>query len=105
MQITETVDLEFTAYRSPDDGALVVELDYDPNGDDRGLRINLNDGIIYEGNVDKDSSPLAVLAKIAAEHQRTHKQKPEDVAKSDEDFRVFVWRLLHDVKGLDSVIL
>ncbi len=69
MKITEHVPVEVNVYRSQIDGGLVIELDVD--NDDRGqdtrLKVLLNDGPLYIGEIIRDSSPTDILLKIREE--------------------------------------
>ena len=46
--------VDVTVYRSSEDGSLVVEIDQEPH-DDMRIRVNLNDGVIFDGDTEEVS--------------------------------------------------
>jgi hypothetical protein len=66
MKITEEVNVETMVYRSKIDGVLVLEIDTSLE-EDESIRINLNDGPIYDGAPALQGSALAAVRLIATE--------------------------------------
>ena len=65
MKITEEVGIETMLYRSRRDGSLVLEIDTAFDDDGEALRINLNDGLIYDGMPAHNDSAIETVRKIA----------------------------------------
>ncbi|MFJ2535898.1 hypothetical protein [Microbacterium maritypicum] len=65
MKITEEIGIETMLYRSRRDGSLVLEIDTAFDDDGEGLRINLNDGPVYDGVPAHNSSAIETVRKIA----------------------------------------
>lgn len=64
MKITEEISIETTLYRSRRDGSLVLEIDTSLE-EDEAIRINLNDGPVYDGVPAHNSSAIETVRKIA----------------------------------------
>lgn len=64
MKITEEVGIETILYRSRRDGSLVLEIDTAFDDDGEALRINLNDGLIYDGMPAHNDSAIEAVRKI-----------------------------------------
>ncbi|WP_047523114.1 hypothetical protein [Microbacterium sp. ZOR0019] len=65
MKITEEIGIETMLYRSRRDGSLVLEIDTAFDDDGEALRINLNDGLIYDGMPAHNDSAIETVRKIA----------------------------------------
>lgn len=62
MKIEEEAPIEVSVFRSPMDGALVIQIDTE--SDDNRLRVLLNDAMIYTGNPEHDLNALATLDQL-----------------------------------------
>lgn len=92
MQITEDAPIEVTVYRSGIDAALVVEID---TTDETGnLRVNLNDGPIWEGDPESTTGPRELLMAIEDARADTHKVTPDSLVTADAKFRSRVETIL-----------
>lgn len=60
--ITEEAPIDVSVFRSPNDGALVVQIDTESDGD--RVRVNLNEGVLWDGDPEVDVSNADVLEKI-----------------------------------------
>ena len=63
--ITEEADVDLSLYRSKRDGWLVLEVDTSM-AEHEGIRIHLNDGLLYSGRPTEDGSAIGVLEEIRA---------------------------------------
>jgi hypothetical protein len=61
--IGEQAPIEVEVTRSPIDGALVVQVD--TTGDTGRVRINLNDGAVWDGDPEQEQSAFDLLREIA----------------------------------------
>lgn len=64
MQITEDAPIDVATFRSPIDGALVVQID--TNAETGRVRVNLNEAPVYDGDPDSDENAVALLVNIAS---------------------------------------
>lgn len=59
--LTEEAPIDVTIYRSPRDGALVVEIDTQVEAG--RVRVNLNDGILFDADPESESSLLTMMSE------------------------------------------
>lgn len=57
--LTEEAPIDVTIYRSPQDGALVVEIDTQVEAG--RVRVNLNDGVLFDADPEVESSLFTMM--------------------------------------------
>lgn len=105
VKITEEVPVEVSVHRSSIDGALVVQVD--TTGDTGDLRVNLNDGMLWDGNPEYNHSPLDGLNQIRALvngiSDAMGPNAAQEQAKINAQFRAQVSVLLYGDKWRESI--